>query len=81
MIGTVTFPSDQVLVKVDIYSKTFYMIDYSDANQKVQIYQINEDQYPQNKVFLPIRTISKTFWSMPNDKMVVYKGVQKIVIS
>lgn len=74
MIGMVAFPTDQVLVKVDIYSKTFYMIDYADSNQKVQIYQIDEDQYPQNKVFLPVRTISKSFWNMPNDKMAVYKG-------
>ncbi len=65
---------------MDIATKTFYVIDFVESKQNILIYKINEDQYPINKIFTPIRQIYKSFWNLSSDILMKFQGYQNIVI-
>lgn len=79
-IGSCLQPSHVVKVKVDIQTRTFFVIDYSIPNQNIMIYKLDETEFSSSKVFSPIRTISKDDWGLKEEQLILQAQDQYIVI-
>ena len=81
LVGNFKYPSQNVVVKIDYASKSFFVVDSSPQGQSVYIFNINEDTFLNDKLFLPSRIIQFSSWGISNSKICNSTDIQKSVIS